>query len=65
MAKAQTYVEWLLNLHVEGVHPFLQTDQQADLARSAPFCAAIRLIGDVVRMLVSQNELREVCIACY
>ena len=64
MAKAQTFVGWLLNLHVEGVH-LLQTDQQGDQAQNAPVCVAIRLVRDFVRMLVSQNELGEVFIACY
>lgn len=60
MLKAQTYVEWLLNLRVEGVHRLLQTDQQGDLAQNAPVCVAIKLIRDVVRLLVSRNELGKV-----
>ena len=57
MVKAQTYVGWLLNLRVEGVHPLLHTGQREDLARNAPVCATIRLIMDVSRILVSQDEL--------
>ena len=60
MLKAQTYVEWLLNLRVEGVHRLLQTDQQGDLAQNSPVCVAIKLIRDVVRLLVSRNELGKV-----
>lgn len=64
MLKAQTYVEWLLNLRVEGVHQLLQTDQQGDLAQNAPVCVAIRLVRDVVKLLVRKRIGQNVCVAC-